>query len=151
MTRRADAAATLGRRIRRWERDGLEMWMVRERASGPIIGFCGCDLRGGTEAEPKGPDSFWNLGYRFSPEAQGRGLATAVSAAGHRPRAGGRPRASGRCLPPRAQHGLGQGRREGRPAAPTPRSGRRQPRSRGCATRLRRSGAHARALAATLR
>lgn len=79
VTRRADAAATLGRRILRWERDGLEMWMVRERASGPIIGFCGCSLRGGTEAEPKGPDSFWNLGYRFSPEAQGRGLATAVS------------------------------------------------------------------------
>ena len=79
VSRREDAAATLGRRIRRWERDGLEMWMVRETPSGPIIGFAGCSLRGGTEAEPKGPDAFWNLGYRFAPEVQGRGLATAVS------------------------------------------------------------------------
>lgn len=79
VTRREDAAATLARRMSRWERDGLEMWMVREVPSGPIIGFAGCSLRGGTEAEPKGPDAFWNLGYRFAPEAQGRGLATAVS------------------------------------------------------------------------
>lgn len=37
-----------------------------------MLGQCGCDMKIGT---------YWNLGYRFAPEAQGNGYATAVSRA----------------------------------------------------------------------
>lgn len=48
----------------------LDAWVVRE--DGAVVGHGGCAVRGGT---------FWNLGYRFAPEAQGRGLATRVARA----------------------------------------------------------------------
>ncbi|GAB3622817.1 hypothetical protein GCM10027418_08990 [Mariniluteicoccus endophyticus] len=55
-----------------WDADGLGPWIVRAAGGGgAILGNCGCALRGG--------GSFWNLGYRFSPDAQGRGLATRVA------------------------------------------------------------------------
>lgn len=63
-----------------WRRDGLGAWVVRE--DGRVVGHGGCAVRRG---------SFWNLGYRFAPEVQGRGLATEVARAGiarareHRP------------------------------------------------------------------
>lgn len=57
-----------------WERNGLGSWTAREPNGGALLGSGGCDLRG-THA------SFWNLGYRFAPEAQGRGLATELSRA----------------------------------------------------------------------
>ncbi|WP_443095628.1 GNAT family N-acetyltransferase [Rothia koreensis] len=47
---------------------GLGTWVARE--DGKVVGHGGCALRNGV---------FWNLGYRFSPEAQGRGLATELS------------------------------------------------------------------------
>lgn len=49
---------------------------------GPLLGHGGCQLREG---------AFWNLGYRFTPAAQGRGFATEVAgeavraAQAHRP------------------------------------------------------------------
>lgn len=60
----------LGRWIADWERDGLGTWIVRSTDDGALLGHAGCTVRQGC---------FWNLGYRFSPAAQGRGFATEVS------------------------------------------------------------------------
>ncbi|WP_234031368.1 GNAT family N-acetyltransferase [Mycetocola zhujimingii] len=59
--------ATLERWMRGWDADGIGTWIVREHGSDAIVGYGGLSLRGGL---------VWNLGYRFAPEAQGRGLAT---------------------------------------------------------------------------
>ncbi|WP_166973562.1 GNAT family N-acetyltransferase [Brevibacterium atlanticum] len=81
MTGRGEAKAILARLTQQWELDGLGPWMVRDVAGGDLLGHCGCSLRGVPEpgASRSVPGAFWNLGYRFRPEAQGRGLATAVS------------------------------------------------------------------------
>lgn len=55
-----------------WERNGLGSWTARDPLDGVLLGSGGCDLRGAGAP-------FWNLGYRFAPEAQGRGLATEIS------------------------------------------------------------------------
>lgn len=55
-----------------WERDGLGVWIVREAASAPLIGYCGCRIIDG---------SWWNLGYRFTPASQGHGYATEAARA----------------------------------------------------------------------
>jgi RimJ/RimL family protein N-acetyltransferase len=68
--------------IAEWGRDGLGPWSVREDTAGPVVGYGGCSVR---------HDAFWNLGYRFSADHQGRGYATEVSLRGmeaaraHRP------------------------------------------------------------------
>lgn len=61
--------------IAAWERDGLGPWVVREH--GAVIGYGGCDLRGGPNDR-----AFWNLGYRLAAEVHGRGIATAVARRG---------------------------------------------------------------------
>ncbi len=66
----ATTRAALARWIEDWEHEGLGAWVVRE--GGTVVGHGGCAVRGG---------AFWNLGYRFAPEAQGRGLATQVARA----------------------------------------------------------------------
>ena len=53
-----------------WREHGLGAWVVRE--SGVVVGHGGCAARRG---------AFWNLGFRFAPEAQGRGLATELARA----------------------------------------------------------------------
>ena len=53
-----------------WRRDGLGPWVVRERGSERLAGCGGCSLLGG---------AVWNLGYRFTVDAQGRGFATEMS------------------------------------------------------------------------
>jgi RimJ/RimL family protein N-acetyltransferase len=58
-----------------WARDGLGYWTARLRAdlpgtplrAGDVVGTGGCALRVGT--------SWWNLYYRLTPSAWGRGLA----------------------------------------------------------------------------
>ncbi|TYP84611.1 GNAT family N-acetyltransferase [Blastococcus xanthinilyticus] len=58
-----------------WSRDGLGYWTARLRAdlpgtaltAGDVVGTGGCALRLGTE--------WWNLYYRFTPAAWGKGLA----------------------------------------------------------------------------
>ncbi|WP_181272914.1 GNAT family N-acetyltransferase [Brevibacterium oceani] len=81
MTGKGEAKAILARLTQQWELDGLGPWMVRDVPGGDLLGHCGCSLRGVPEpgASRNAPGAFWNLGYRFRPEAQGRGLATAVS------------------------------------------------------------------------
>jgi RimJ/RimL family protein N-acetyltransferase len=56
--------------IEGWERDGLSTWLVRDAASGELLGTGGCSLREGV---------FWNLGYRVAVAAQGRGATTRVA------------------------------------------------------------------------
>ncbi|MHA7268207.1 GNAT family N-acetyltransferase [Arthrobacter sp. HLT1-20] len=53
-----------------WERDGLGPWVVRLAGEPKLAGYGGCSIRGA---------AFWNLGYRLSPDVQGRGLATELS------------------------------------------------------------------------
>jgi RimJ/RimL family protein N-acetyltransferase len=81
MTDIEEAEAILGKLQSQWELDGIGPWMVRDVPGGDIIGHCGCSLRGvaGPGGSRDEPGAFWNLGYRFRPEVQGRGLATAVS------------------------------------------------------------------------
>lgn len=69
----ADLATTrnaLDRWLEDWRKHGLGAWVARE--DGVMVGHGGCAVR---------QDAFWNLGYRFAPEAQGRGLATELSRA----------------------------------------------------------------------
>ncbi|WP_172170381.1 GNAT family N-acetyltransferase [Brevibacterium sp. CT2-23B] len=81
LTDEEEAEAILVRLASQWELDGIGPWMVRQKPGGDILGHCGCSLRGvsGPGASRGTPGAFWNLGYRFRPEAQWRGLATAVS------------------------------------------------------------------------
>lgn len=53
-----------------WENHGLGAWLVEDAGTGELLGNAGCSLRN---------DAHWNLGYRFAPAAQGRGLATRVA------------------------------------------------------------------------
>jgi RimJ/RimL family protein N-acetyltransferase len=58
---------------RRFERDGLAYWSVRDEAGGPVVGRGGCN----------GPDDgpWWNLYYRFDQRVVGRGYAVEMGAA----------------------------------------------------------------------
>ena len=61
--------------VEHWSRDGLGYWTARLREdlpgttlrAGDVVGTGGCALRVGT--------TWWNLYYRFTPPAWGRGLA----------------------------------------------------------------------------
>lgn len=59
--------------ITAWDRDGLGPWIVREQPGAPLLGHGGCMLKRGL---------VWNLGYRFTRAAQGKGYATQVAQAG---------------------------------------------------------------------
>lgn len=82
MVKREEAEAFLLTRIADWEIDGLGIWIVRESEGGPALGTCGCGVRRMPLVDEWNPDrieAHWNLGYRFRPEAQGRGYATEIS------------------------------------------------------------------------
>lgn len=72
-TAESEASNYLEAKSHSWEVDELSTWMVRETPGGPILGVCGCEIK---HRDTEG--SFWNLGYRFRPEVQGRGWATAI-------------------------------------------------------------------------
>ena len=65
----------IGHSVGHWARDGLGYWTARLREDLPgtdlradaVVGTGGCALRVGT--------AWWNLYYRFTPAAWGRGLA----------------------------------------------------------------------------
>lgn len=82
MVTREEAGAFLLTRLADWEIDGLGMWIVRESDGGPVLGTCGCGVRRMPMAEEWNPnriEAYWNLGYRFRPEVQGRGYASEIS------------------------------------------------------------------------
>jgi len=60
----------LDRWISDWKNHGIGSWLVEDTATGGLLGNAGCSLRNGAH---------WNLGYRFAPAAQGRGIATRVA------------------------------------------------------------------------
>lgn len=64
----AQTVALIERFVREWDEVGLSQWAVRD-GSGPLLGLAGVVPR----------ERWWNLGYRFTPSAWGRGLATDVS------------------------------------------------------------------------
>jgi RimJ/RimL family protein N-acetyltransferase len=66
----AQTAAMVERWQRSWAADGLGTWVVRRPGDPAVLGYGGCTVLGG---------AVWNLGYRFAPEAQGKGLATEVA------------------------------------------------------------------------
>ncbi|WP_313813233.1 GNAT family N-acetyltransferase [Glutamicibacter sp.] len=55
-----------------WKKHGLGTWVVREAGDQAVIGYGGCTQVG---------DAYWNLGYRFTVAAQGRGFATEIARA----------------------------------------------------------------------
>lgn len=60
------------KQLRIWESSwdvGLGAWVAHH--AGRMVGHGGCAVKEG---------EFWNLGYRFAPEAQGRGFASELSA-----------------------------------------------------------------------
>jgi RimJ/RimL family protein N-acetyltransferase len=71
----AQTAAGIEHSVGHWARDGLGYWTARLRAdlpgtplrAGDLVGTGGCALRVGT--------SWWNLYYRLTPPAWGKGLA----------------------------------------------------------------------------
>jgi RimJ/RimL family protein N-acetyltransferase len=50
-----------------WARGGLGYWLARLRSDRSVVGTGGCAVRTGT--------TWWNLYYRFTPSAWGRGFA----------------------------------------------------------------------------
>jgi RimJ/RimL family protein N-acetyltransferase len=74
-TDRAQTATGIEHSVGHWARDGLGYWTARLRddlpgtplPAGAVVGTGGCALRVGT--------SWWNLYYRLTPPAWGRGLA----------------------------------------------------------------------------
>lgn len=69
-TRPEDSDRSLQKWIAGWARDGLGVWIARERDREELIGYGGCSMLGG---------AVWNLGYRFAVTAQGNGYATELS------------------------------------------------------------------------
>jgi RimJ/RimL family protein N-acetyltransferase len=74
-------AAAIQHSLGHWARDGLGYWTARLRddlagtslRAGDMVGTGGCALRVGT--------TWWNLYYRFTPPAWGKGLAAELVAA----------------------------------------------------------------------
>ncbi|WP_407923466.1 GNAT family N-acetyltransferase [Actinomyces culturomici] len=92
------------------------------------MGYAGCWLKDG---------AFWNLGYRLSPELQGRGYALEASRAAIAAAREVAPRGPDRRLPPRPQPRLEGGRRKARPHAHRLRAGRGQSRPSGRSSGVR--------------
>lgn len=67
----SETIASLARWDASWQRDGVGVWIVRLAETRELVGYAGCDVRGG--------DLFWNLGYRFGADHHGHGYATEAS------------------------------------------------------------------------
>lgn len=67
----AAGAVMVGASRRRFERDGLAYWSVRDEEGGPVVGRGGCML----PDEALGGRGWWNLYYRFDQRVVGRAYA----------------------------------------------------------------------------
>ena len=71
----------VGASRRRFDRDGLAYWSVRDADGGPVVGRGGCAVPDeALAADPTGR-GWWNLYYRFDQRVLGRGYATEMGAA----------------------------------------------------------------------
>ncbi|MGP9500810.1 GNAT family N-acetyltransferase [Specibacter sp. AOP5-B1-6] len=71
----AQTSAMVEQFMATWDQHGLGPWVARLPGDPAVIGHGGCSVKAG---------AFWNLGYRLSPEVQGRGLASELSLAAMR-------------------------------------------------------------------
>jgi RimJ/RimL family protein N-acetyltransferase len=71
VTDRRAGATMVGASRRRFERDGLAYWSVRDEEGGPVVGRGGCMV----PDEALGGPGWWNLYYRFDQRVVGRGYA----------------------------------------------------------------------------
>lgn len=69
----AAGAVMVGASERRFDRDGLAYWSVRDTEGGPVVGRGGCAVP--DEALVGGGRGWWNLYYRFDQRVLGRGYA----------------------------------------------------------------------------
>lgn len=77
----AAGAVMVGASRRRFDRDGLAYWSVRDADGGPVVGRGGCALPDeALDADPTGR-GWWNLYYRFDQRVLGRGYATEMGTA----------------------------------------------------------------------
>lgn len=77
----AAGATMVGSSRRRFARDGLAYWSVRDVEDGPVVGRGGCVLPDeALDADPSGR-GWWNLYYRFDQRVLRRGYATEMGAA----------------------------------------------------------------------
>jgi RimJ/RimL family protein N-acetyltransferase len=77
-TSRSELVEYVATRRAGWRDHGLGTWVARDPDDGRLLGNGGCRVRDGGRGED---GRFWNLGYRFRPEEQGKGLATELSLA----------------------------------------------------------------------
>jgi RimJ/RimL family protein N-acetyltransferase len=71
----------VGASRRRFARDALAYWSVRDRDAGPVVGRGGCAVPDeALDADVTGR-GWWNLYYRFDQRVVGRGYATEMGAA----------------------------------------------------------------------
>ena len=73
----AAGATMVGASRRRFERDGLAYWSVRDADGGPVVGRGGCMV----PDEALGGRGWWNLYYRFDQRVLGRGYAAEMGRA----------------------------------------------------------------------
>jgi RimJ/RimL family protein N-acetyltransferase len=73
----AAGATMVGASRRRFERDGLAYWSVRDADGGPAVGRGGCMV----PDEALGGRGWWNLYYRFDQRVLGRGYAAEMGRA----------------------------------------------------------------------
>lgn len=71
----AQTSAMVEQFMATWDQHGLGPWVARLPGDPTAVGHGGCSVKGG---------AFWNLGYRLSPDVQGRGLASELSLAAMR-------------------------------------------------------------------
>jgi RimJ/RimL family protein N-acetyltransferase len=71
----------VGASRRRFDRDGLAYWSVRDADGGPVVGRGGCALPDEALAADRTGRGWWNLYYRFDQRVLGRGYATEMGAA----------------------------------------------------------------------
>ena len=77
----AAGATMVGASRRRFERDGLAYWSVRDADGGPAVGRGGCMVPDEARGEDGGGRGWWNLYYRFDQRVLGRGYAAEMGRA----------------------------------------------------------------------